>query len=334
MASFLVARRLLCPASARRLLPCTSPPPSAPAALCWLSTDASPSPPLPVPPLEPTVDPPKKDGASFSAGSGAGGAYRTGQGAASGGRRSGGAGYEEEQQKPRMGWSESAMIAGARDVAMSPAIVGAFPRKEAALVEFFMDDCLQQLMDRIDAGEGELLKNLMLTERLSRLVRMRLEMQTPYISKWPQALSIQSQPANVSTSLKQRAVLVDEIWHAAGDAGSDIDWQEINSSPDKKKANKSQRSSHGGAPCLCGFGVVVIGETDSQYWGARRRAWWLPHGEYLSDPDGRQDSRPKLRHTGDAADAVGSLVTHGEASALEPCHLDGWRHPIDVKTFS
>lgn len=34
----------------------------------------------------------------------------------------------------------------------------------------------------------------------------------------------QSQPANVSTSLKQRAVLVDEIWHAAGDSGSDIDW--------------------------------------------------------------------------------------------------------------
>ncbi|VAI85780.1 unnamed protein product [Triticum turgidum subsp. durum] len=78
-----------------------------------------------------------------------------------------------------------------------------------------MDDCLQQLMDRVDAGEGELLKNLMLTERLSRLVRMRLEMQTPYISKWPQALR---------TSLKQRAVLVDEIWHAAGDSGSDIDW--------------------------------------------------------------------------------------------------------------
>ncbi|KAE8776874.1 ubiquinone biosynthesis protein COQ9, mitochondrial [Hordeum vulgare] len=224
MASFLVARRLLSTAAARRLLPCTSPPPSAPAALCWLSTEASAHPPLPAPPLEPTVDPPKKDGASFSAGSGAGGAYGTGQGAASGGRRPGGAGYEEEQQKPRMGWSESAMIAGARDVSVSPAIVGAFPRKEAALVEFFMDDCLQQLMDRVDAGEGELLKNLMLTERLCRLVQMRLEMQTPYISKWPQALSIQSQPANVSTSLKQRAVLVDEIWHAAGDDGSDIDW--------------------------------------------------------------------------------------------------------------
>jgi ubiquinone biosynthesis protein COQ9 len=54
-----------------------------------------------------------------------------------------------------------------------------------------MDDCLQQLIDRIDAGEGEQLKNLILSERLSKLVRMRLEMQAPYISKWPQALSIQ-----------------------------------------------------------------------------------------------------------------------------------------------
>ena len=109
-----------------------------------------------------------------------------------------------------------------------------------------MDDCLQQLMDRIDAGEGEQLKNLILSERLAKLVRMRLEMQAPYISKWPQALSIQVCHSilplglwvyfshkdiipsvsylTVSTSLKQRAVLVDEIWHAAGDAGSDIDW--------------------------------------------------------------------------------------------------------------
>ncbi|XP_051214693.1 uncharacterized protein [Lolium perenne] len=236
MASSLAARRLLSRAfAARRVLPCASPLPSSPSALRRLATDASPPPPLPPPPLEPTVDPPKSEGASSypGAGAGAGGSYRSGPGAASGGRRPGGAGYEEEQEKvlrasllhvPRMGWSESAMIAGARDVGVSPAIVGAFQRKEAALVEFFMDDCLQQLMDRVDAGEGEQLKTLILTERLARLIRTRLEMQAPYISKWPQALSIQSQPANVSTSLKQRAVLVDEIWHAAGDSGSDIDW--------------------------------------------------------------------------------------------------------------
>lgn len=34
----------------------------------------------------------------------------------------------------------------------------------------------------------------------------------------------QAQPLNVPTSFKQRAMLIDEIWHAAGDESSDIDW--------------------------------------------------------------------------------------------------------------
>ncbi|KAF5180501.1 Ubiquinone biosynthesis protein coq9 protein [Thalictrum thalictroides] len=122
----------------------------------------------------------------------------------------------------RMGWSESAMIAGAKEAGVSPAIIGSFPRKEAALVEFFMDDCLQRLIDRIDAEED--LKNLIHSERIAKLIRLRLEMQAPYITKWPQALSIQALPANVPTSFKQRAMLVDEIWHASGDQASDVDW--------------------------------------------------------------------------------------------------------------
>ncbi|XP_031274065.1 ubiquinone biosynthesis protein COQ9, mitochondrial [Pistacia vera] len=139
--------------------------------------------------------------------------------------------YQDEQARVleaslrhvvRLGWTEASMIAGAREVGVSPAIVGSFPRKEAALVEFFMDDCLQRLIDRIDSGED--LQNLIPSERISKLIKIRLEMQAPYISKWPQALSIQAQPLNVPTSFKQRAMLVDEIWHAAGDEASDIDW--------------------------------------------------------------------------------------------------------------
>ncbi|KAJ0988489.1 hypothetical protein J5N97_006845 [Dioscorea zingiberensis] len=143
----------------------------------------------------------------------------------------GGVGYEEEQARvlraalshvPRLGWSETALVLGAKDVGISPSIIGSFPRKEAALVEFFMDDCLQKLIDRIDSDVE--LDKLILSDRLSKLTRIRLEMQTPYISKWPQALSIQAQPANLPTSFKQRAILIDEIWHAAGDQASDIDW--------------------------------------------------------------------------------------------------------------
>lgn len=139
--------------------------------------------------------------------------------------------YQDEQARVlqaslrhvvRLGWSEEAMIGGARDAGVSPAIVGSFPRKEAALVEFFMDECLQKLIDRIESGEE--LQNLVPSERISKLVKIRLEMQAPYISKWPQALSIQAHPSNVPTSFNQRAALLDEIWHAAGDGGSDINW--------------------------------------------------------------------------------------------------------------
>ncbi|KAK1365160.1 Ubiquinone biosynthesis protein [Heracleum sosnowskyi] len=139
--------------------------------------------------------------------------------------------YQDEQVRvlnaslrhvPRLGWTEAAMVAGARDVGVSPSIVGAFPRKEAALVEHFMDECLQKLMDIIDSDEE--LNNLIPSDRIAKLVRNRLELQAPYISKWPQALSIQAQPMNVPNSFKQRAMLVDEIWHAAGDESNDIDW--------------------------------------------------------------------------------------------------------------
>ncbi|XLU45982.1 hypothetical protein S245_040796, partial [Arachis hypogaea] len=40
----------------------------------------------------------------------------------------------------------------------------------------------------------------------------------------PAGVFDEAQPVNVPTSFKQRAMLVDEIWHAAGDNASDIDW--------------------------------------------------------------------------------------------------------------
>ncbi|KAH0864173.1 hypothetical protein HID58_081384 [Brassica napus] len=139
--------------------------------------------------------------------------------------------FEEEQARvlsaslrhvARLGWTEEAMMAGSRDVGVSPSIVGSFSRREAALVEYFMDECLQLLIDRVDSGLD--LQNLIPSERIPKLIRIRLEMQVPYISKWPQALSIQAHPVNVPTSFKQRAMLVDEIWHTVGDGASDLDW--------------------------------------------------------------------------------------------------------------
>lgn len=57
------------------------------------------------------------------------------------------------------------------------------------LFQFFMDECLQRLVDKIDSDES--LKSLTPSDCISKLIRFRLEMQAPYISTWPQALSIQ-----------------------------------------------------------------------------------------------------------------------------------------------
>ncbi|CAM6012586.1 unnamed protein product [Sphagnum balticum] len=123
----------------------------------------------------------------------------------------------------RLGWMEAALVAGARDVGLSPSIVGSFQRKDAALVEFFMDDCNHKLQEQLEGKEKEL-SNMLLADRIASIVRMRLEMNVPVISKWASALSIQANPLNAATALKQRALLVDDIWHAAGDRSSDMDW--------------------------------------------------------------------------------------------------------------
>jgi len=79
--------------------------------------------------------------------------------------------------------------------------------------------------------------------RIAAAVRMRLEMVQPHIVSWSQALSLQArstmaalqwlglssqlaqaQPRNAAAALSQRAALVDEIWHAAGDKSSDLSW--------------------------------------------------------------------------------------------------------------
>ena len=52
-----------------------------------------------------------------------------------------------------------------------------------------MDDCLERLIDIIESDTE--LKDLIPSERISKLVRIRLAMLAPYISNWAQALSIQ-----------------------------------------------------------------------------------------------------------------------------------------------
>lgn len=52
-----------------------------------------------------------------------------------------------------------------------------------------MDECNRHLEDEVEAREE--LSAMLLAERIAQIVRLRLQMQIPFLSKWPQALSIQ-----------------------------------------------------------------------------------------------------------------------------------------------
>lgn len=53
-----------------------------------------------------------------------------------------------------------------------------------------MDKCLAKLMDINDSKDEEL-RSFSQSEHVFKVVKTRLEMQAPYIAKWPQVLSIQ-----------------------------------------------------------------------------------------------------------------------------------------------
>lgn len=122
----------------------------------------------------------------------------------------------------QLGWSEAALAEAAKEAGLSQAVLGIFPRKEAELVEYFMEASRLQLSEELTQRALEF-ESLPARQRLVAAIRERLELQAPYMSSWPQALSIQARPNNVPTTLKQRWELMDVLWETVGDQSEDME---------------------------------------------------------------------------------------------------------------
>jgi ubiquinone biosynthesis protein COQ9 len=122
-----------------------------------------------------------------------------------------------------LGWSQAALVAGANDLGLSPAIIGILPRKESNLVEHFIQQQNAKLVDELQQRQADLLA-MRTPQRISAAVQLRLEMLIPYINAWPQALAILARPRNTLPALQLLASLVDDIWYAAGDKSVDASW--------------------------------------------------------------------------------------------------------------
>ncbi|XP_968270.1 ubiquinone biosynthesis protein COQ9, mitochondrial [Tribolium castaneum] len=124
-----------------------------------------------------------------------------------------------------LGWSRSALGAGAQAVGYPGVTHGLFPRGGADLVLYFQRTSNLKLV--------EILKEMETKQRESpmppavfveKALQSRLQMIIPYLSRWPQAIAIMSLPPNVPNALATILTAVDDICYYAGDRSVDFNW--------------------------------------------------------------------------------------------------------------
>eukprot|EP00798_Chlamydomonas_sp_ICE-L_P023543 gene23543-9067_t len=107
------------------------------------------------------------------------------------------------------GWSQEALVAGSRDLGMSPSIAGLLPRREGHLVEHFISTCNTDLAKEMETRH-EGLQEMGSPECFAMVIKMRLQMVEPHLSNWSQALAIAVKPKNFPHSSALLSSMVDE----------------------------------------------------------------------------------------------------------------------------
>lgn len=118
------------------------------------------------------------------------------------------------------GWTQAAIVAGTRDAGYPPVTAGVVESGPIDLVRYFMRDLNTQTSVKLRERRQGLSKPQLIREG----VKIRLELQAPYLSTWPQAMALGAQPQNLPGTLHDIAELADDIWHIAGDRSVDTNW--------------------------------------------------------------------------------------------------------------
>ena len=119
---------------------------------------------------------------------------------------------------PSHGWSITALRRA--DTALAELDL-LFPGGSAELVEAYID-----FADRImesDAAAADF-NGLGLTQRVRKVIALRLERQRPHREAIRRALAVLALPGHARIAARTAARTVDAIWHAAGDQSSDFSW--------------------------------------------------------------------------------------------------------------
>ena len=121
---------------------------------------------------------------------------------------------------PALGWTESALEAGLRDIGEDPmAHLWLFPRGPVSAAEAWAD-----LGDRDMAEAVGDVSVLRIPGRIRRLIATRMEQNEPHKEALRRALSVLALPWNAGVAARTLARTADAMWAAAGDMSADFSW--------------------------------------------------------------------------------------------------------------
>ncbi|KAI1135418.1 ubiquinone biosynthesis protein COQ9 [Hypoxylon sp. FL0543] len=126
---------------------------------------------------------------------------------------------------PEHGFTAHALSLGARDAGYLDISTNLLPEGPFSLIRYHLVTQREALAPRSEAlfgAEGE--RGLQVPDKVERLTWERLLGNQEINHRWQEALAIMAQPSHVPSSLRELALLSDEIYFLAGDTSVDPSW--------------------------------------------------------------------------------------------------------------
>lgn len=122
---------------------------------------------------------------------------------------------------PRLGFTQDALLAGAKENNYLEVSTQLFPRGAYELIHYHLVTERLALKDRVQFPENS---KLGLGQKVKTLTWARLQANKDVIQHWQDALGQMSLLENIPASLKELGNLSDEIWYLSGDTTVDFSW--------------------------------------------------------------------------------------------------------------
>lgn len=120
------------------------------------------------------------------------------------------------------GWSETALLAAARDLKLDAGrVMAAFPGGPAEAARVFSELTDRRMIEAIPAEE---LAAMRVRDRVSALLRQRLTLLAPHKEAMRRLSSFLALPNHGALGAKLAWKTCDAIWYAAGDTATDYNW--------------------------------------------------------------------------------------------------------------